>query len=72
METIRLCKISWESYIRKLAFINYKMNKGRYESLVPVVEINMQKLKARAKCRLENSAFVYTGKLKKIPHSLLM
>ena len=24
METIRLCKISWESYIRKLALINYK------------------------------------------------
>ena len=40
--------------------------------LPPVVEINMQKLKARAKCRLENSTFVYAGKLKKIPHSLLM
>ena len=24
METIRLCKISWESYIRKLALIKYK------------------------------------------------
>ena len=49
-----------------------QINKGRYQSLDPVVEISMQKLKARAKCRLENSAFVYTGKLKKIPHSLLM
>ena len=71
METIRLCKISWKSYIRKLALI-VQIDKERYQSLVPVVEINMQKLKARAKCRLENSAFVYTGKLKKIPHSLLM
>ena len=40
--------------------------------LPTVVEINMQKLKARAKCRLENYTYVYTGKLKKIPHSLLM
>ena len=70
METIRqnkLGKLYQEPCTYKL-----QINKGRYESLVPVVEINMQKLKARAKCRLENSAFVYTGKLKKIPHSLLM